>query len=153
MTLQLGAKQRSNLGDPLHFLCSKLHQYSSSLLVSSIPLSWMQIITTLISAIISMDVRTATDATPVLTSATSLSDPTVCNGTEAGKLNASNLALAANSRNIVRDRISAVAVSGHDLTQYLDVPSVDTPFERFLKAENRLQRMATSPWICRVNKL
>lgn len=100
-----------------------------------------------------MAVRTAIEVTPVPASATSLSDPTACTGTEACKLNASNLALAANSGTVVQDRISAVVVSGHDLTRYLDVPSVETPFERFLKEENGLQRMATSPWICRVNKL
>jgi hypothetical protein len=49
---------------------------------------------------------------------------------------------------------AAVVVSGIDLTPYLIyAPSQDTPFERFLKDEDRLGRLASSPWVARIHKL
>jgi hypothetical protein len=49
--------------------------------------------------------------------------------------------------------VAAVNVSGIDLTQYTQPPSEDTPFEEFLKDKNGLERLAASPWLCRIHKL
>ena len=49
--------------------------------------------------------------------------------------------------------VSTVMVSGMDLTQYMQPPSDDTPFDRFLKAENGLGRLATLPGSSRTHKL
>ena len=68
------------------------------------------------------------------------------------QLTASNLAVHA-SKCIIHPSIGAIDVSGQELTRYILAPSEDTPFERFLKEENKLHRLASSPWLSRVNKL
>jgi hypothetical protein len=47
----------------------------------------------------------------------------------------------------------SVTVFGIDLSEYLLATSNDSPLERFLKEENRLGEMASSPWVARKNKL
>jgi hypothetical protein len=51
------------------------------------------------------------------------------------------------------DGVAAFIVSGVDLTRYMKPPSNDTPFERFLKEENVLERIVSSPWSYRIQKL
>ena len=46
-----------------------------------------------------------------------------------------------------------MTVFGIDLSEYLLATSNDSPLERFLKEENRLGEMSSSPWVARKNKL
>jgi hypothetical protein len=46
-----------------------------------------------------------------------------------------------------------VTVFGIDLSEYMQEPSDETPFERFLGDENRLGEMASQPWVGRGCKL
>lgn len=95
--------------------------------------------------------KTPLKVTAAPTSASSLSGPAACADADACKLTAGNL--AANSGNAVNHEIRTIVVSGQDLTHYMNASCADTPFERFLKEENGLQRLASSPWLARVNKL
>jgi hypothetical protein len=47
----------------------------------------------------------------------------------------------------------SVTVFGIDLSEYLLATSNDPPLKRFLKEENRLGEMSSSPWVARKNKL
>jgi hypothetical protein len=46
-----------------------------------------------------------------------------------------------------------VTAFGIDLSEYLLPTSNDSPLERFLKEEDRLGEMSSSPWVARKNKL
>lgn len=46
-----------------------------------------------------------------------------------------------------------VEVFGIDLSEYVQAPSYETPFERFLRDEDRLGEMASQPWAGKGHKL
>jgi hypothetical protein len=46
-----------------------------------------------------------------------------------------------------------VEVFGIDLSEYVQAPSYETPFERFLRDEDRLGEMASQPWVGKGHKL